>query len=65
MMNKDAKFDMPCPNCGQQIPATLGELERDDDIRCPGCNLRVTNGPEVIKEFEEKWTDLVRRMKRP
>lgn len=30
----DHKIDFPCPHCGQQVQAAIGQLKRSPTLRC-------------------------------
>lgn len=61
MLRRDVPIDIKCPKCGEKIVATLGELERDDDVSCAGCGLRIVGGPEMVQKLEADIRETIRR----
>jgi len=33
----DHEVTLTCPECGQEIPQTIGQLKTNPNLECPGC----------------------------
>ena len=50
-----------CPNCGQDLEQSIGQLKSNEHMRCPGCDVginidtnRLANAAEEIHKAIEK-----------
>ncbi len=50
-----------CPNCGQDLEQSIGQLKSSEHMRCPGCDVginidtnRLANAAEEIHKAIEK-----------
>lgn len=47
------KLQIPCPNCQQKIPETIGRLKDDPNVTCSSCGTAFTvNSTEFDKGVE-------------
>lgn len=53
-MKIDAPYSFDCPQCGQKLTTTLGQLR--GDYHCPGCGVGFDGRKldEVIKDLESR-----------
>lgn len=56
LMKLDAsnvQLQIPCPNCEQKIPETIGRLKDDPNVTCSSCGTSFTvNSTELDKGIE-------------
>ena len=45
MFDKNAQFDITCPNCKKDFRISVSQVQNEDDIPCPNC-------PQVFKTGE-------------
>ncbi|MCD0160114.1 hypothetical protein IHN63_02210 [Deinococcus sp. 6YEL10] len=62
------QLNVPCPNCGHEVPQTLGWLKRSPEWVCVGCGRTVQLDAEQVarsvKEMEDAVADLQREFKK-
>ncbi len=63
MLNKDAKIEIPCPQCGHKFQATLGQVEKGEKVICPNCKSTIVLKDDFSKQIEKSIKDFQRNIK--
>lgn len=58
MLDKKARIELTCPNCGNKWSERLGDM-RTASVDCPSCGLTIETG-----EFGKGMKDVERALKR-
>ena len=62
------QLQIPCPNCQQKIPETIGRLKANPDITCSGCGSAIhvdtTKFGQGIESTEKMLADLRKTLKK-
>ena len=62
MLNKDAEIEAPCPECGATLRVTLGQIQQEDTIVCPGCHKTITLADEITRALDKAMEVLRKKL---
>ena len=64
MLNKDAKGDLNCSNCGYNFSITVRQLQSGKIISCPKCQLKfdTKDTRKALQEVENKLKDFGKKI---
>lgn len=67
IINKNAKLDIPCPECGYTTKLSIKEIEQNPSYVCPGCgktiNLNADNFTQGMKDVEKQLKKAFKNIK--
>ena len=68
MFDKNARLDIPCPECGHKTSMAVREIECNPTYGCAGCGKNVTvdasQFKDGLKDAEKQINDMVKDLQR-
>ncbi len=53
-LDRNATVNIPCPQCGNNIEQTVGELEMGPRLRCPSCGVAIkVDARKIMQKIKE------------